>query len=150
MIETSENKSTYRAEIKLGKKITEELAIKEVEKWLDYKRVSDKKREESESQIETMVSAIMEGDLVVSESGNKLTHNLRFPIGNNEEIKTLSYKARLSVKDRNRSLKGIKPTDTPEYILGHISALSDQNKALISEMDTEDHNIAQSIALFFM
>ena len=135
----------------VGKKIINEAtAQKDVERWLDYKRVGSRKREDNSAAIEGIVSAIMDGDMVVSNEGHEIKHILRFPIGNNDAVKELNYKARLSIKERNKKLKGIKATDTNEYLVALIAALADQNKAVIEELDTEDNNIAQNVALFFI
>lgn len=130
--------------------VIESVARENVNKWLDYKRVGPSKREDNVSAIDSMVAAVQDGQIIISDEGHEITHKLKFPIGTNEDIKELTYKARLSIKDRNRKLKGTKATDTAEYLVALIAALANENKAIVEEMDTEDHNIAQSIALFFI
>lgn len=132
------------------KKISEEIARQEVDKWLDYKRVSEEKRADNEAAINGIVAAVANGSLIISDQGHEITHVLMFPIGTNEDVKELTYKARLSLKERNKRTKGVKPTDTGDYIAAIIAALAGDNKAVIEEMDTEDYNIVQNIALFFI
>lgn len=144
-MEQASEKSTYQ-----GGTVSETVARKDVDRWLDYKRVGDRKREDNASAIDGMVAAVQDGQLIISEEGHEIVQNLKFPIGNDGNTKELKFKARLSIKDRNRKLKGTKATDTAEYLVALIAALANTNKAVIEEMDTEDHNIAQNIALFFI
>ena len=45
--------------------ISEELAKKEVLKWMDFKNLKPRKREERKDEIETIVEAICDGDLIL-------------------------------------------------------------------------------------
>jgi hypothetical protein len=42
----------------MQKKVSREVAIEEINQWLDFKKVSDSKREVYEDNIETLVEAI--------------------------------------------------------------------------------------------
>lgn len=145
-----ENASEKSSETASKKLVNEATARLDVERWLDYKKVGDAKREDNSAAIDGIVAGVMDGDLVISEQGHEITHALRFPIGNSGAVKELTYKARLSIKERNKKLKGTKATDTGEYLVALIAALASDNKAVIEELDTEDHNIAQNVALFFI
>lgn len=150
-METASEKATHTGGAPTGKKvINEAVARKDVERWLDFKKVGASKREDNSAAIDGIVAAVMDGDMIISQEGHEITHVLRFPIGNNNAIKELNYKARLSIKERNKKLKGTKATDTADYLVALIAALASENKAVIEELDTEDHNIAQNVALFFI
>lgn len=150
MSEASE-KGTNGAGSGMGKKvISEAIARQDVDRWLDYKKIGETKREDNQAAIDGIVASVMDGEMVVSDQGHEITHLLRFPVGNQEDIKQLTYKARLSLKERNKKLKGVKLTDTGEYLVALIAALANENKAVIEELDTEDYNTAQNVALFFI
>lgn len=142
----SETKSPVRG----GQTVSEKVARKDVEKWLDFKKVSEQKREENEATINALVTSVMSGALVVAEDGSHIVQKLQHPIGNEGQIKTLNYTARLTVGQRNKWLKGVKATDTADYLVAHIAALTGENKRVDEDMDTEDHSVAQNIALFFI
>lgn len=133
-------------------KITPEVARLEVEKWLDYKKVKSSKRENLSDQIDILVDNVVDGTLVLEE-GCKFTHELSFPLKNEEgkdKLKTLIYKPRVNVQQINTKMTGLKPTDADGRILGYIAALTDQPLALIAKMDTEDVSIGKAFAMFFL
>jgi hypothetical protein len=131
-------------------KIAKEVAEKEIAVWLDYKRVSDTKRESYKDQIELLVDAISEGVLVVDAETKLLRHYLITPIGKNEEIKSLEYKPRLQVSTVHDCMKGVKATDADGRVLAYVCALTATNSGLIRQLYTDDYSISQSIALFFL
>lgn len=133
-------------------KITEEVARREVGKWLDYKKVKDKKRENLEAQIDVIVDNIVDGTLVL-DSDHKFTHTLSFPLTNAKgevTLKSVTYKPRLTVKEINSKMSGIKASDADGRVIGYIAALTDQPSAIIANMDTEDNSLAQAFATFFL
>ncbi len=133
-------------------KVTRKVAELEVTKWLDYKKVKDKKRENLQDQIDIMVDAIIDGSLVLDQDF-KFTHTLSFPIENaNGEVtvKSLTYKPRLSVQEITSRMKGIKSNDPDARVVGYVAALTDKPRAVLTDLDTEDNAIAQAFALFFL
>ena len=133
-------------------KVTRKVAESEVNKWLDHKKVKDKKRENLQDQIDVMVDAIIDGSLVLDQDF-KFTHTLSFPIKNaNGEItvKSLTYKPRLSVKEINSRMKGVKANDADARVVGYIAALTDQPAAVLTSLDTEDNSLSQAFATFFL
>ena len=134
-------------------KIPLETAQAEVDKWLDFKKVKDQKRENNKEQIELIVDAICEGTLVLDEKTLVFTHKLSFPLGSSDKegtIKELTYKPRLMVRDINAKMKGVKAGDSDGRIVGYIAALTDQPSGIITSLDTEDNSLAQQIVAFFL
>lgn len=132
--------------------MTYEQAREEVNSWLDYKKVKDKKREAYKDAVETLVDGVKDGTLVIAED-MKINQTLAFPVEDNAGkvvFDKLEYKARLSVGEIAERTKGVKATDTDGRIMAHVSALTGKAIGLLNKMDTEDNSIAQSIAVFFV
>ena len=134
-------------------KVTPEVAKKEVDSWLDYKKVKPKKRENLDAQIEVFVDAIVAGTLVLDHQNFVFKHTLSFPLENSKgdiTVTSVNYKPRLSVKQINAKMKGIKPTDADARVLGYIAALTDEATEVLTRFDSEDSSIAQAFATFFL
>jgi hypothetical protein len=127
-------------------KVSREVAEKDVERWLDFKRVKGLKREKNKEAIESMIECVMDGTLVVDEEC-VITHNLLFPLGNDESIRELKYAPRLTVGRISEYTKNSKTND--ERVCGYISALSGQANGIISKMETEDYSVVGNVVIFF-
>lgn len=131
------------------KLITEEIAEKTVNKWLDHKRVKETKREGLEAQIGSMVEAVMCGDLVLDEKTCVFTVNLAFGVGENEAITSLKISPRMPVKKVKGYLKGVKAGDGDGRVAAYVGAMTNQVSGVIGEIDTEDYGLLSAIAVFF-
>lgn len=130
-------------------KITKEIAVTELESWLDYKKISPAKRETQKDQINGLADAMVDGILSLNED-KSLSLVLRFPIGEKTPVAKIDFKPRLKMKTITDHLQGVKATDFDGRVVAYISALTNQTKTIIGDMDTEDFGLAQSIALFFI
>lgn len=133
--------------------ITPELAAKEVESWLDYKKVKTGKRENLADQISILEENVCDGTLVLDDKTHKFTHKLQFPIENSKgevTVKEIIYKPRLKVKEINAKMTGVKANDADGRVIGYVAALTEQPVAVISNLDTEDNSLAQAFAMFFL
>ena len=131
-----------------GKKVSPQVAMQEVERWLDLKRIKASKRESNADTIEGLAESFEDGTLTLDDKGS-ITMNLTFGIGENESIKQLKFKPRISVGEIHQSLKGIKGTDADARIIAYMAALTGQMPAVIRKLDTTDHGIASGIVVFF-
>lgn len=127
-------------------KVSREVAEKDVERWLDFKRVKELKREKNKEAIESIIECIMDGTLVIDDEC-VITHNLLFPLGNDENIKELKYAPRLTVGRISEYTKNAKTND--ERVRGYISALSGVSNGLLSNMETEDYSVVGNVVIFF-
>lgn len=130
-------------------KVLREVAEQEVQSWLDYKKVSDSRREEKAEQIKALVNAIADGQVILNEDYT-LTQVLLSEVGVEVKIKELTFKARLSGAQIQTYLQGVKPTDIDGRLYGYIAALTGQPKEVVRNLDTEDLTVAQNIAFFFL
>ncbi len=131
------------------KKVAREVAEKEIEKWLDFKRVRESKRESAEDQIEVMVQAIMDGFMTLNEETGVLSIQLVFSTGTDEKIKVLEIQPRANVGKLKRAIKGIKTADADGRVQAYIACITEQPMGVVLQLDTEDYALFQAIALFF-
>lgn len=132
--------------------VTREIAVAEVTKWLDAKKVNDKKREAFKDSIETIADAICDGSLSLGE-GNVLIHKLKFPVETTDgkvAFDSLEYKPRLKMETIHTHLQNVKSNDADGRVCAYIAALASKPKDLIKKLDTEDYSIGQAIAIFFL
>jgi hypothetical protein len=123
-----------------------ELASQEVEKWLDCKRISPRKREKFADSIENLIEGFQDGILTLNEESNEITHHLIFPDG---ETKELVFKSQLNVGEIHNYLKQVKPGDGDGRVKAYISALTGKPSAIINRLDSEDYNVSAQVAVFF-
>ncbi len=135
---------------KIAGVISAEQAEKEVTAWLDYKKVSKRKRETLKRSIEVLTSAIEEGDISIDDKTFEITQNLKFPLGVNGETKTLKYKPRISVDEINSRTILVKDNDARGTTFATVAALTGGNSGVISKADTEDYNLMDHITVFFV
>lgn len=126
-----------------------ETAQQDIQKWLDFKKVSEKKRENLNDSIEAITNAICEDKLILTES-NEFVQKLSFPVGEEKIIDSLKYKPRITIGNIQDNMKNVKPGDSDGRISAYIAALTGQPTAVIKKMDSEDYSVAQAIAIFFL
>jgi hypothetical protein len=134
-------------------KISKEIATSEVNSWLDYKKISEKKRESFRENIDSLISAIEDGVISLSGETKEFTQTLHFPLkddAGNDTITALKYKARIKVDAVQSQLKNAKSSDAHEMIATYMSVLTGQPKAIIKSLDTEDYSLGNNIAIFFL
>ena len=132
-------------------KVSEEMAQKTINAWLDAKRVRERKREQQKDNIETLVDAVADGDLSHDPESNELTLVLLQPVGIEKKVEKLIFKPRINMGLIRQGLKGIKVTeDSMGYIMAYIATLTNQPKNVINALDSDDYKIASAIAGFFL
>ncbi len=132
------------------KKVSQDQALLDFEKWLEARRINERKREANKATEETLVGAIMDGLLIVNDD-NTLTQVLVFPTNDGEGIKELKYAYRLNAGQRQEATKGIDAKDGEGRLIGYIAALTDQPKGVIKKLESgDDYDIATSIAVYFL
>jgi hypothetical protein len=131
-------------------KVSEEVAEKDVQRWLDTKKFSEEKRTNMEASIKEMIGYVKEGNLVISDEG-KITQKLNFEIGEEEKVYELEYQNRISVDDIHKRMTGsqVKAGDVDGRIRVYVAALTRKPYALIGKLDSTDWSVASTIASFF-
>jgi hypothetical protein len=130
-------------------KVAREVAEQEIEKWLDYKKVSPKKRESLADHIDTLIDTVCDGYLVLNDD-HSLTLQLKFPIESETQTSDLNFKPRIKVNTVYNHMQGVKAGDGDGRLFANVAALTSKPKELIKALETEDYSICQAIAVFFL
>ena len=133
----------------MAKKVSQEQAQLEVEKWLDMKRVSPKKRETYADAIESLVDAVVFGQLVLTDDLH-FVQTLDVPTEGDAPVTELKFKPRLKVGEVHSQMNGVKSGDADGRVTALIAALTGKPKGVVKALDTTDYSVAQNIALFFL
>lgn len=130
-------------------KITPEVAAVEVQKWLDEKKISQKKRTANQDSIDKLVEAVVEGHLKLTE---KFFWELKlmFPPVGEDPPKELKFRPRITVGDLQKQTKGISADDPQGIMIAYTAAVTGQPKGVISAIDQDDFLVAQAIVIFFL
>lgn len=134
--------------------ISKEVAVTEVNAWLDYKKVKASVREKRTDAIQLMVDSVMDGSISIKNEpykyeqenleGPVITQVLSFPMGSLAELK---YKPRESTGNLSAAIS------SGNVVVGTAYASVLTNGVLpsqIAKMDTEDSKIMQAIVQFFL
>lgn len=122
-------------------------AEKEIQNWLDSKKILKSIREKHHEHIVVLVGAVEEGVLIVNED-NTLTHKLLWP--KEGGIQELKYKHRINDNMLKQWMKGVPSDDGDQRLTAYMSALTDQAKGIINALDSTDKRIAFAITNFFL
>jgi hypothetical protein len=133
----------------MNDKVNPEIAKAEVEKWLDYKKVSQNKKESYADNIKALEEAIVEGYLSLDDNFN-FVQQLKFPIESEVSTSVLTFKPRLKESQVSLHLTGVKIGDFDGRLYAYVAALTGKPKDLIKALDTEDYSIGKNIAFFFI
>ncbi len=128
--------------------ISNERAAQEVENWLSIKKISGKRREKLKDNIEELINLVSGGQLSIADDGI-ITQPLLFPLGNGNEIKELKFKPRLKGIDISRAAGINKGFDLDNFVISRLAALTDQNKEILKNLDTEDRAVSDAVTVFF-
>lgn len=133
--------------------VAREVAEKEFESWMDFKKIPAKKRESNKEYGEKIIEAICDGRLILNEEDHTFTQKLFFPIqeeGGSTAVSTLNFKPRVKTETIHIQMNGVKPGDADRRVLAYVAALTGVPKALIAKLDTEDYDVCQSFSVFFL
>jgi hypothetical protein len=132
--------------------VSTDVAKSEIEKWLNLRRVSEKKRESFQELIDELVEHVSTGTIVFDESAGKLIQKLQFPLGEGSIVRQLEFKPRILAGEIRQAATtlNMKAGDGDGRLLAHIAAATNQPVAMILKLDNYDYNIASNVALFFL
>lgn len=133
-------------------KVARIVATEDFERWLQYKKINDRVRQENIQFEEKIIDAIEDGILIINDD-LKMEFSLQFPINNDDStvaLDKLIFKPRITVQQLNVKLKPVKPGDTEGMKIAYIAALTDQNSGMIAKLFTEDSTICQAICMYFL
>ena len=125
--------------------LNRELAEKEVNKWLDSKKVRATVRRENKDNIEAIIDGFEDGLLVLNKETNAIKQTLIFPTG---AIKEIIIQPRLKVSERIERLKNA-GNDADSRVVAVLAALSGNIAEALKGMDADDLAVSRNITAFF-
>lgn len=127
--------------------VNRKTAQAEIQRWIEAKRIKGAILEAKKPQIEILIQAVQEGDLIVNEDCT-LTQNLVFETGGETK---LTYKTRITQADIDKAKENVKGNDFDTFILRTQYALTDAMVNVLRNLDlSTDRVLADTIAVFFM
>lgn len=130
--------------------ITREVAEAEVNKWLDFKGVTERKREKQKDNIESLIDSVESGQLILNDD-HSFTQVLSVPMNGEIPVREIKFKPRVPVSVFQIQLQGIKAGNDPlGVVIAYISGLTGLPKGVVRALDSDDYAVASAIAVFFM
>lgn len=133
-------------------KVGLEVAEKEFKKWAEFKKIRGSKLEANEEHQDIIIDEIVEGNIFLTEN-YEFNYTLKFPItdsSGNEALSFLIFKPRVSVRDINSKMQGVKSTDGDARLLAYVAAITNQNSKLLNKLDLSDYSVCQAIIMYFL
>lgn len=127
-----------------------EQAEKEVNDWLDFKKMKPRRREEKKDAIEKLIEAVMDGDFVIDSETFKIKYKLSHPLKAEVVTDELIFSPRANAGAIQGAMNDVKSDNVYETITAYVAVLTDKHKNVIKKLDVEDYNMANRIAIFFM
>ena len=126
-------------------KLSKDIALSEFEKWYEYKKLPEYLREEKRDDENQIISAFMDGRLVMTEDF-ELKQTLLFPV--NDSLTELTFAPRLKVIDLQKVDKAT--SQGVGSIVKLAEALTGQPGGLIRNLDSIDFSLTKSICNYFL
>lgn len=124
-----------------------DVAQKDIERWLEFKRISSRRREDLSDQIDALVGMVSDGSLVVKED---CSMELSLSVELEDGTSKLDFKPRLQLRQVQPRLKEVKAGDGDGRIMAYLSALTGKNTGVLGLMDTVDYTACSNIVIFFL
>ena len=133
--------------------VTQEVATKEVNSWLDYKHISDADREDFKSHITGLIDSVKDGTLTINQETFEITQKIKFPfdIGANV-LSELKFKARATTGEITAKIEGMKvaASNGDGRLKAILCVLTGQSWGAIGKMDTVDTKVSNNVVVFFL
>lgn len=130
--------------------VAPEVAVQEVNRWLDYKRVKPTKRMVNAEYIQELVQGICYGDVTIN-ANNHIIHKLNFPILDKTGgilFDKLEYVPNLTAQKVNECVSAVGNSQI-SMTIAYGAALSGKAVSIIGLLDTTDLAILASVGVFF-
>lgn len=124
-------------------------ARKEVLSWVEFKKISEKRKSELEGVIEMLAENVSAGELSIDPGTFEITQKLKFPLGENNATNQLVFKPRIQGYALQDAMSGVKFNDEIGKTFARISASTGVSVNIIKKMDSEDLAVSSNIAVFF-
>lgn len=128
--------------------VSQGVAVKDVNRFLDYRKVSDKRREEFKDQVDSLVEMVMDGDMVVNDDCS-ITYKIAFT----EDLpwSELKFMPRVKTRVVHEILRNhVKGSDGDGRVYAYLAAHSGITFGEVRLLDSFDSSRLSSLALFLM
>lgn len=134
-------------------KVTKEIAIKEMQKFVE--KYDDKQKEdyEIENDYPTAIEAITRGLLVFDNESNP-TYTLKDPIRNSEgdiAVDKIDFRTRIKPQQLSDIMKGLDISKNQiEYTLRCLAYITKQPKAMLDKFEKFDYKVIEQVSTVFL
>lgn len=131
-----------------AERVTFEKALNEFNAWLDYKKVSNSKRESLKDVQDEIIDAIVDGHLSIDSDTFEILYKLKLAPekGGLTEIK---FQARVSTGIIDSKLRGVALNDAPGRVRAYACAITGLTPNDFRVLDTADWSIVSDIVAYF-
>lgn len=138
----------------IGAVVSREQAQTEIEGWLDFRKTPAAERAQKADDIESLVNAVMYGQISINPDTKVITQKLDFPIEGEKgaaDVTEIRHRPRVRTGEFNRAMEGV----NVKSLLGGITtatvaAITGLPSLVIEKLDSQDTKISRTIASFFM
>ncbi len=137
------------------KKLTDEMAIDQLQEWIVAKCGQKKFDQTEESSLNILCDAMQDGLLILKNDGTA-TYKLRMPVDGDQDgtkvkvLTELNFKAGLKYKTIKHLLKKIDATDNMGMALAYTAGLTGTPMPILEEMEMWDLTRVQLLMVFFV
>lgn len=125
-------------------KIDEATAELDVRGYLNKKKLFPAQVEKLEGAIDVVKQAVMYGFVVFNEDGS-ITQTLIEPISSLDKIE---YKPRIAASEINKRVAALKKDGPAERLLCYVQAYTGLLATQVNQLETQDRQVTDCIALF--
>ena len=137
------------------KKLTDEMAIDQLQEWIVAKCGQKKFDQTEENSLDLLRDAMQDGLLILKNDGTA-TYKLRRPVTGDQDgtkvnvLTELNFKAGLKYKSIKHILKKIDATDNMGMALAYTAGLTGTPMPILEEMEMWDLTRVQLLMVFFV
>lgn len=132
----------------MNEKVSLEKAQNEFNAWLDYKKVSNSKRESLKDVADEILDAIQDGHLVIDTDTYEIVYTLKFP-PEKGDLKEIKFQARVSTGIIDSKLRGVALNDAPGRVRAYACAITGLVPNDFRVLDTADWSIVSDVVAYF-
>lgn len=126
--------------------IQKDQAEREVDAWIESKKILPTNLEKLENERNRLIEATMFGFLEWKEDSMVQ----RLQTSHITDVPSLTYSFRANAATLNQGMHDVKEGDHNGMFVAYIASLTKKNKSIIKLLDSSDLTIAKSYAAFFL
>jgi len=133
--------------------VTQEVATKEVNAWLDFKHVSDTDREDYKNHVTGLIDSVKDGTISINQETFEINQKFKFPFDIGATVLTeLKFKPRATTGEITAKIEGMKvaASNGDGRLKAILCVLTGQSWGAIGKMDTVDTKVSNNIVVFFL